>query len=66
MSIRTTETLSAAQVCLAPEYVLVPESFQNKLIDAMKDMYVPSFTNLHSAPCSRVLRQIQVVLPRRT
>ncbi|KAI0760874.1 NAD-aldehyde dehydrogenase [Trametes elegans] len=30
---------NAGQICLAPEYVLVPESFQDTLIDAMKDVY---------------------------
>ena len=31
--------LNAGQVCLCPEYVLVPESVQDTLIEHMKEVY---------------------------
>ncbi|EIW52056.1 NAD-aldehyde dehydrogenase [Trametes versicolor FP-101664 SS1] len=30
---------NAGQICLAPEYVLVPERFQDELVEAMKEVY---------------------------
>ncbi|KAI0325253.1 NAD-aldehyde dehydrogenase [Cubamyces sp. BRFM 1775] len=32
-------TCNAGQVCLAPEYVLLPESFQDTFVQALKDVY---------------------------
>jgi aldehyde dehydrogenase (NAD+)/aldehyde dehydrogenase (NAD(P)+) len=31
---------NAGQVCVAPDYVLVPRSFQDQLVDALKETYV--------------------------
>ncbi|KAJ8473063.1 hypothetical protein ONZ51_g8114 [Trametes cubensis] len=32
-------TCNAGQVCLAPEYVLLPENFQDTFVEALKDVY---------------------------
>jgi aldehyde dehydrogenase (NAD+) len=35
------KVVNAGQTCVAPDYVLVPRAFQDKLCDALKETYVP-------------------------
>jgi aldehyde dehydrogenase (NAD+) len=35
------KTSNAGQVCVAPDYILVPRTFQDKLIEALREAYVP-------------------------
>jgi aldehyde dehydrogenase (NAD+) len=32
--------VNAGQTCVAPDYVLVPETFQDRLVEALKNTYV--------------------------
>ena len=39
------KTVNAGQTCVAPDYVLVPKSFQDTLVDALKKTYAPHHTS---------------------
>jgi aldehyde dehydrogenase (NAD+)/aldehyde dehydrogenase (NAD(P)+) len=39
---------NAGQVCVAPDYVLVPRSFQDQLVKALKETYVPAISKIIS------------------
>ena len=36
------KTINAGQTCVAPDYVLVPRTFQDKFIQALKIVLVPN------------------------
>jgi len=36
------KTCNAGQICVSPDYVLVPRTFQDKFIEALKEAYVPA------------------------
>lgn len=42
------KTVNAGQTCVAPDYVLVPKSFQDQLVEALKKTYVFSFSSPYS------------------
>jgi acyl-CoA reductase-like NAD-dependent aldehyde dehydrogenase len=37
------------QTCVAPDYVIVPRHFEDKLVEAFKAVYVLPLDNLYSA-----------------
>ena len=34
------KVVNAGQTCVAPDYILVPKEFQDKFVQALKDVYV--------------------------
>lgn len=51
---------NAGQTCVAPDYILVPRSFQDTLIDAFKKEY---YSILHSPPPSHLFPRYQKFYP---
>ncbi|KAF9443399.1 aldehyde dehydrogenase [Macrolepiota fuliginosa MF-IS2] len=51
------KVINAGQVCLAPDYVLVPRDFQSKLVDALKEAANKFYPDSASKPgaCSRLI-----------
>lgn len=35
------KVVNAGQTCVAPDYILVPRSFQDKFVEALKTVFVP-------------------------